>query len=213
MVILTTTATFLFAYVQVTRSVSDVLALTGAESSGVLQKGHSQLTGLNIRLLLLFSGAIIVISGIGYLWVGLASRQLNRPLRTISKALSRMARGKLNETVTIDAPEEFSQIATNINELAVNLQELLLYIWKQSGQCLEKLDQLEADGISGENHPMSAAHLDHIQQLYKAVEGLRNMAQVYVFYDVHLEGKRALAISEPGHPSSSGNDRPMVSGK
>lgn len=212
MVILTTIAVYLIAYVEITRTLASVYnAAPGSETSTVIQQAkQAEFSGLKIRLLLLLSAAILIICALGYLWVGLATRQLKRPLRIISRAISRMARGKLNSTVTIASQEEFTQIATGLNELAANLQELLLYIWKQSGQCLVQLEKLEVDPAHDGDAHLTAAQLDHIHQIYKSVDSLRNMAKAYVFYDVHLEGEHTLSISEPGHAASSENDHYMA---
>ncbi len=188
MVILTTLTTYLLTYAEIIRTLS----------SHMTAGNDAPLASLRFRLLMLLSGSALVICVLGYLWIGLATRQLNRPLRIISKALSRLARGKLNETVAIDAPDEFAKIGSGINELAANLQELLLYIWKQSGQCLEQTKQLEQDAKAENNTQHDVIRLERIQELYTALDDLRNMAKAYVFYDVHLAGDKTLSISEPG---------------
>lgn len=210
---LTTIAVYLVTYVEITRTLSAVynaLPESGTSSSVIDQGKHAHFSGLKIRLLLMLSTALLVIGVLGYLWMGLATRQLNRPLRIISRAISRMARGKLNATVAVSAQEEFNQIATSLNELAANLQELLLYIWKQSGQCLIQLEQLEEDPAHNGDAHLTAAQLDHIHQIYKSVDSLRNMAKAYVFYDVHLEGEHTLSISEPGRTASAESGRFMA---
>lgn len=212
MVMLTTIAVYLIAYVEITRTLAAVYnPLPESETSIVIEQSKQvRFSGLKIRLLLLLSAALLLIGVLGYLWIGLATRQLNRPLRIISRAISRMAKGKLNSTVTISTQEEFNQIATSLNELAANLQELLLYIWKQSGQCLVQLEKLEVDPAHNGDARFTVAQLDHIHQIYKSVGSLRNLAKAYVFYDVHLEGEHTLSISEPGHATSSDNDRYMA---
>ena len=44
-----------------------------------------------------------------------------------------------------------------------------------------------------------------VQEVAEAIENLRDMAKVYVFYDVRLEGDQALAINEPGKNAKTGN--------
>jgi methyl-accepting chemotaxis protein len=202
LVVLTTIATYLLTYIEINRTLSNYSELS-VDGPAVSNKGSDYLTGLKIRLLLLLSGSTLLICGLGYVWIGFVARRLNQPLHLISMALAQMSRGKLTETVTIETPDELSQIATGINELAANLQELLLYIWKQSGQCLDKLNQLEVDADSDEPSKMTATHLDHLNQLNKAVHDLRDMAKAYVFYDVHLQDEKALAITEPGQSELS----------
>jgi methyl-accepting chemotaxis protein len=199
LVILTTLATYLLTYAEIIRTLSSHMAASSKAGSLFAISNDAPLAGLRIRLLMLLSGSALVICALGYLWMGLVARRLNRPLRIISKALSRLARGKLNETVAIDAPDEFAKIGSGINELAANLQELLLYIWKQSGQCLEQIKRLEQEAKAENNARHNAILLEHIQELYAALDDLRDMAKAYVFYDVHLAGDQTLANTEPGH--------------
>jgi methyl-accepting chemotaxis protein len=209
-VMATTIATFLLLYGEITSVVSKSAMEQAAdeETSSSTASGIStteqRLAGLKIRIMLLLSGGIFVIGGLGFLWMRMASRRLARPVRVLSNALSRLSRGKLNETVTLETTDEFSQIATGINELAANLQELLLYIWKQTGQCLEKIEQLENSSGSENQHQLSSESLEHIKLLNKAVHDLREMAKAYVFYDVCLDGDKTLAINDPDN--SSAND-------
>lgn len=208
-VMATTIATCLLLYGEINSAVSTMVMeqQTDEETSSNTASGvhttEQRLAGLKIRIMLLLSGAIFVIGGFGFLWMRLASRRLARPVRVLSNALSRLSHGQLNETVTLDTTDEFSQIATGINELAANLQELLLYIWKQTGECLEKIEYLENSGGLGNQHQLPSESLEQIKLLNKAVHDLREMAKAYVFYDVSLDGEKTLAINDPGNPSEN----------
>lgn len=209
-VMATTFATFLLLYSEINSVVSTMTMeqlAHGEISSNTITGKHptdQRLAGLKIRIILLLSGGIFVMGGLGFLWMRMASRRLARPVRVLSNALSRLSRGKLNETVTLDTTDEFSQIAIGINELAANLQELLLYIWKQTGQCLEKIEHLENSTGSEHQHRLPSESMEHIKLLNKALHDLREMAKAYVFYDVHLDGDKTLAINDPNN--SSAND-------
>lgn len=209
LVILTAIFTYLLTYLEIFRTLSSLATMPDqGSSSAVIEKTSiALLAGLKVRLLLLFSGGVFLIFCLGFIWIGIVTRRLSRPLRSISNGLSKIARGKLNETVNIETPDEYAQIATGINELAANLQELLLYIWKQSGQCLDELRALEADTTKEAPYIMTPARLRHLKQLHKAVSDLREMAKAYVFYDVHLEGEKTLAITKPGHTAPTEKDR------
>jgi methyl-accepting chemotaxis protein len=209
-VMATTIATFLLLYGEINRVVSTIVMEqvadeeTSSNTASGIRTTEQRLAGLKVRIMLLLSGGIFVIGGLGFLWMRMASRRLARPVRILSNALSRLSRGKLNETVTLETTDEFSQIATGINELAANLQELLLYIWKQTGQCLEKIEHLENSCGCENQHQLSSESLEHIKLLNKAVHDLREMAKAYVFYDVYLDGDKTLAINDPDN--SSAND-------
>jgi methyl-accepting chemotaxis protein len=209
-VMATAIATFLFLYIELisTINATATVQIANDNSSPTTFAGTSKtiaeqrLKGLKIRIMLLLTGATLAIGAFGVLWMRMVSRRLSRPVRVLSNALSRLSRGKLNETVTLDTTDEFSQIATGINELAANLQELLLYIWKQTGQCLEKIEHLENGTGSDDQSRLPPESMEQIKQLNKAVRDLREMTKAYVFYDVYLDGEKTLAIDEPDNPST-----------
>ena len=154
-------------------------------------------TTFKLRLLLLLSSGVITIAATGFFWLHITWRRLNKPVRTIDRAVSRLAAGKLNVTVAIESADEFGKIGAGLNELAANLQELLLHIWKQSGQCMALLEKEGARVNPASCTPPCHAAAAH-QQIYESIENLREMARTYVFYDVRLEGEQTLAINEPG---------------
>jgi len=135
----------------------------------------------------------------------MAARRIERPLHTIERALGQLARGQLNETVVIDTHDEFGRIGAGINEVAVNLQELLLYIWKQTGQCLTLLDQIHNNPELAKDRKLTLESLGYLKQLSEAIDDLRDMAKAYVFYDVSIEGNRTQAINEPGESDDTRN--------
>lgn len=197
--ILTAALTFLFIHHEIMGFVDSI----AADPRQFVEP--SQYTALKFKLFILFTTALIIICAMGYLWIQISFRQLNRPIRIIRQALSRLASGKLNETVSLDTPDEFGQIGAGINELAANLQELLLYIWKQTGECNQLLDQIKNAKITNPAcvpKPVDPAELAKLDQ---AIQNLREMAKAYVFYDVRLDGEQALAVNEPGQLPKAAN--------
>jgi methyl-accepting chemotaxis protein len=195
LVVLVTLTTYIFIYKEIIVHYSSV-ALSTADQKTIEQPSQAShsVRGFKLRILLLFSAGMFFILFLSLIWMRISLRRINRPIRTIQRAVFRLAQGKLNETVDIESSDEFGKIGSNINELAANLQELLLYIWKQTGQCTHHLDAIKItqdSEISGQ----------HVQELTEAIENLRQMAKSYVFYDVQLEGEKAIAINQPGRKS------------
>ncbi len=204
LVLLTTFATYLLIYTQITNTLDHEAAhkLTEpAHSAG--GPTLSPWSRLQVRILLLLTGGLVIIGSLGLLWVRFAARRLGRPVRIISRAMSNLAQGRLNETVTIDTPDEFGQIGSGINELAVNLQELLLYIWKQTGHCLALVEHLQNNPDMRHDGRLTLEGLGYLKQLSESIDDLREMSKAYVFYDVRLEGEKTLAVNEPGNSSQS----------
>ena len=207
LVILTAAFIFLLVYQEIIGTLDT--ALFGNAGAG-FPTGHPftaiQWTAVKFKLFILFTTGLILLSALGYVWIGVISRRLNRPIRVIRHALSRLASGKLNETVSLETTDEFGQIGAGINELAANLQELLLYIWKQTGECNDLLEQIKDDKADNPKKQTNSLNMDRLFKLDEAIQNLRNMAKAYVFYDVRLDGEQALAVNEPGKESGSGEN-------
>lgn len=204
LVILTAAFTFLLTYQEILRSLDEaVLGSSGSSVSAGQPIAAVQWTALKFRLHLLFTAGLVVISAGGYLWIRVVSQHLNRPIRVIRQALSRLASGKLNETVSLETTDELGQIGAGINELAANLQELLLYIWKQTGECNFLLEQIKENHSGNPAQAPNAVNPEQLHKLDEAIQNLREMAKAYVFYDVRLDGEQALAVNEPGKVADS----------
>lgn len=150
---------------------------------------------VKVRLIFVLGAGLLAILLLSIVWVRMTARQLKRPIHAIRHAVLRMAQGKLNETVSIDSIDELGQIGGGINELAANLQELLLYIWKQTGQCMAALETIQNHLDRCDDPALEAELRESLRHLTASVENLRLMANAYVFYDVCLEGDRAQAIN------------------
>lgn len=169
-----------------------------AETKGTAVSRQLPADNLRFSLLLLLTGGLLMNAGLGYLWYRILSRKFDRSMDTLLRALEQLARGRLNETVTIDTPDEFGRMGASINELAANLQELLLYIWKQTGKCLTMLEHIHNNPDLRHDQRLTLESLGYLEQLTESVDDLREMAKSYVFYDVSLDGNKAHAINEPG---------------
>lgn len=179
---------------------SSIVAATGQDMHGA---ADVLLAGLRLRLLMLLSAGFIFILILSLLWLKTASHHIHRPITNIQRALNRLAQGKLNETVTIETVDEFGQMAGSLNELAANLQELLLYIWKQTGQCMTTLEKIEAKNAASPDHELPAETVKELELLADSIRSLRQMAKAYVFYDVRLNGDETLAIRHPGNETAA----------
>ena len=177
---------------------------SGVKSKTVLHSaGALPWFGSELGFIVILTGGLAIITGFGYIWYRIASLRLERPVRVIQKALNQMARGQLNETVAMEAPDEFGQIGSGINELAANLQELLLYIWKQTGQCQTWLEYIQNNPDLHHDHRLTLESMGYLKQLSDAISDLREMAKSYVFYDVSLDNDQTQAINTLGQRSST----------
>jgi methyl-accepting chemotaxis protein len=194
LVLLTTLAAYLYVY----NEIMDMLASSAwtASTPGEASSANSttlSLAKFKLRLSFLLSITFVATLFLAMVWLRVALHQIRRPIHAIRRAVVRLAQGKLNETVTIESSDELGQIGLGLNELAANLQELLLYIWKQTGQCVSTLERIKNDSKN-----LDARTKSHLDELTVAIKNLREMAKAYVFYDVRLDGEQAVAIQQPG---------------
>jgi len=204
MVILTMAAVYLLIYLHLAgtwrldASRQDMGLTPGFDSAM-----SSTRSGFKLGLILILTGGLVVSTGLGYVWYRIVSKKIERPVRVLQRALNQLAKGQLNETVAIDTVDEFAQIGSGINELAANLQELLLYIWKQTGQCQAMLEHIRNNPDVHHDHRLTLESLGYLKQLSESIDNLREMAKSYVFYDVSLDGNKTQAINAPGQKLSS----------
>jgi len=207
LVVMITFAVFTFVYNEISETLYTHSWNAELNQSKNPASSSASISGARLRVLLLLTIGLLAIVFFSIIWLRTTVRQISRPIRSIQLAVFRLAQGKLNETVTIQSTDEFGQIGLSINELAANLQELLLYIWKQTGQCITTLEQMKSLPEFQKRECLSGAADEHLRELTKTIESLRELAKFYVFYDVSLEGEKAVAIGQPGqkktiHPPS-----------
>jgi methyl-accepting chemotaxis protein len=206
LVLLTTMVVYLSIYTEVAGvfSTSEGVRVGGLHEM-VEQVEPSGVARVKLRLLLILSGGFLICTISGVIWVGMATRHIGKPMHIIATAMSKLAKGQLNETVAVETSDEFEQIGACINELAANLQELLLYIWKQTGQCHDLLDHIHHNPDLRHDKHLTLEGLGYLKELSAAIDDLREMAKAYVFYDVSIEGTNIHAISDPGDGDTSNN--------
>jgi methyl-accepting chemotaxis protein len=182
-----------------------IAILTSAVPSAVAMDaaapGQIPWSGLKMNLLLLLTGGFLVVACSGIVGYRILARKFEQSADAVLQALEQLARGRLNETVSIATPDEFGRMGASVNELAANLQELLLYVWKQTGKCLTMLEHIHNNPDLRHDRRLTLESLGYLKQLTESVDDLREMAKSYVFYDVSLDGNKTLAINEPGQKS------------
>jgi methyl-accepting chemotaxis protein len=195
---LTAMVMLLMIYLEILATMDHLAIKTGTElGPATVASLKASLAPLRLRLILLLITGIAILLLAGYAWLGIAARRIERPLHTLERALGQLAKGRLNETVLIDTPDEFGRMGAGINEVAVNLQELLLYVWKQTGQCLTLIDHIHNNPDLTHDRKLTLESLGYLKQLSESIDDLRDMAKAYVFYDVSIEGNRTRAIDDP----------------
>jgi methyl-accepting chemotaxis protein len=108
------------------------------------------------------------------------------PLDRMNEVVEQIGHGKLDKTITIRAPLEIKRLSESINDLSVNLQEILLFIWNQTEISLYCLDINE---VENNDYKKITEGINAVKQ--NMLE-LQKMISTFVLYDVCLYKKRVL---------------------
>jgi methyl-accepting chemotaxis protein len=112
------------------------------------------------------------------------------PLIQMKDVAEQIGHGKLNQTINIRAPLEIQRLSESINDLSVNLQEILLFVWNQTEISLRCLN---IDEIGDYNSEKIVKAINTVKQ---NMIGLQKMISTFALYDVRLDHKKVLDGSE-----------------
>ena len=198
-VIVMTTSVSLLFYLSATRSIqSEIVNEWNKKTSSIVDQSPPNVSPkLHFFAMWLLFCEFVAISVLGYVWYYIFISKIESSAQKIIHALNQLSRGQLSETINIEDLEEFQQIGSGINELTANLQELLLCVWKQTGQCLIHIEKIQNNADLRYYQHLSLDCLGYLKQLKECMDNLREIAKTYVFYDVILDGNKTHAVNEP----------------
>ena len=138
------------------------------------------------RLTLVLGVTAICFAVMIYLFVS----RVVTPLRAVTKASRDMAEGNLSITAPSGHNGELGELGHNINDLAVNFQEVLLLtgtVVGNSSSVVERIEKaLEREGLADGNDLN-----EQITALRKDLEMLRSVVADFRFYHTHFAGAQA----------------------
>jgi methyl-accepting chemotaxis protein len=136
---------------------------------------------------------VLVLAGLATTYLFL-QRRLIVPLEHAAAAGRRMAEGRLDQTLPVEIPDEIGQINENMNTLGVNLQELIVLVWNQTGNSVRDLDHLR-QGLPPQGTAEAATVIGRLQQ---DLGDMQRMVKAFDLYDVVLTGTTARAAQGVG---------------
>ena len=121
-------------------------------------------------------------------------RYFVHPIENMGKTVYRMTMGHLDEMVSTCANPEIDKLGELINDLAINLQEILLHVWSHTSQDMELLDRIvkECSTKSGGNG-IPAAIKDDLRIIRQDIEDMQNMVKAFDYYHVRFEQEKIIA--------------------
>ncbi len=125
-------------------------------------------------------------------------RNVMIPLGITSEIVEQMAEGHLDKPVRIKAENEIRQVADGINSLAINMQEVLLYVWNHTRQNLILLDRITRKLRDNPDYVSTPSRIAaDVGQVRRENEDLQNIVTTFDYFEVKLEHEKM--VSDPLH--------------
>ncbi|MHC4455607.1 MAG: HAMP domain-containing protein [Planctomycetota bacterium] len=158
-----------------------------SEIGGILKR-------LQNRIILVTSVIFLaVIVGIFFL-----IRNVIKPLDEMGRAAFKMAHGNLDQVVPVRSRSEIGKIGELINDLAIDLQEILLHVWNHTRQDIVLLDRIAAIMNSqpgGNGMPQEIR--EDFYFVRQDIEDMRDMVKAFNYYNVRLHEEKVLVNDHP----------------
>ncbi len=128
----------------------------------------------------------------------LFQRNIIRPLENIGKGVLRMNEGHLDQLIHIETNNEIARVAEGINGLAMNMQEVLLFVWNHTQQNFTIFGRIQ-EQIDGQEAGSSIPPLvkKDISQAFAGNKELQDVVTTFDYFEVKLEHKKM--VSDPLH--------------
>ena len=135
-------------------------------------------------------------------------KRILQPLTEIRTALGPLAAGKLDKTVTVSGPGEIASMGEKVNDIASNLQEILLHLWSQTDHSIDLIDRISGTVHAGmSNGNCTRVHTD-LKSVRSCMENLKGMTDGISFYNVQLEDKSAVTPEHSKSDVGTGRNHP-----
>ncbi|WP_417911052.1 HAMP domain-containing protein [Candidatus Electronema sp. PJ] len=120
--------------------------------------------------------------------------QVLKPLTDVQVATRQMTDGHFDHLNRISRADEIGRLGETINDLAVNMQEVLLFVWNHSQESREILERV-AEQVNA--LPDSGLSED-IEKMREENESLKDIVTSFSYFEIRLEHERMLAESDCG---------------
>jgi len=189
-------------HIHQTRLISDITATLTAEE---IKRVDTTAITRSFRTMQTY----LVVLTAGVLFVMLAAilvfiEKVAKPIDQMGAAADKIARGQLSALAPVDGNGEIGRIADLINDMAMNLQEILLLVWNYTGrnrQRLEGMAEMLKRHSNGDALPEGFA--ERLTVLQREVEDLQSFVEAFDYYDIRLAYGKAQAATDRKTPVPS----------
>ena len=152
--------------------------------------GDAVMTVQRVALTALISSAAIILILVA---TGTyVNRILLQPLERTTTAARRIAQGNLDDLVPIQAHDELGDLGEQINDIAMNTQEILLCMWNSSNRMGDALGSV-ADLVHTEERVSSSGSIEErIAAARVTLDEMRGTIESFGLYGVKLEKNKVM---------------------
>ena len=178
-----------------------------AISSSPVPAAKRSETGSVAVILKRLQNRMILVMSVIFLTVSVAifvfMRRIIKPLDEIGRATFKMANGQLDEPVPVRKHNDIGKIGECINDLAIDLQEILLHVWNHTRQDIVLMERI-APMMSSEHvaNSLPAQFREDFYLVKQDIEDMRDMVKAFNYFNVRLDKEKVLV-----------NETPMVEGE
>lgn len=121
-------------------------------------------------------------------------RNVVTPLTDVTAATRLMADGHLETLNHAMRSDEIGSLGENINDLAVNMQEVLLFVWNHSRENRDLLECVAGrlDSSRGGEKPLVEMEKD-IASMYRNNEELKSIVLSFSYFEIKLEHEKMVS--------------------
>lgn len=142
------------------------------------------LTRLQHRMMLIMGIVLVCVVATMFVFI----RNIVEPLDAMGKAARRITEGHLDETVPIRCQDEIGKIGELINDLAINLQEVLLHVWNHTCQDIVLMDHIAEIIHAQPVDIMPDKVKEKFDFVRKDIEEMQEIVKAFDYYNIRFEG-------------------------
>ncbi len=120
-----------------------------------------------------------------------------KPLTEVNAVTRLMIDGHFDTLNRIKRQDEIGRLSESINDMVINMQEVLLFVWNHSRQTKDALERITGSlDASPEAEEILPALHDDLREAYDNNEDLRSIVMSFRYFDIKLEQEKMLADSD-----------------
>lgn len=98
---------------------------------------------------------------------------------------------------------DIGEIGGVLNDLAANLQEVLLHVWRHTTRSMALIDGINKNLMRLNRHGLTHGIAEDVEGVRQNIQQMQDLVRAFEYYDIQLEDGRILATeARPDHRPS-----------